>query len=94
MLALGSSLTAGQPGVSRDLARSRWGRPGGNSAKEAMHTQRGVGTGKGTLVPTAESKQRCPKSPTGFVLAVHSFIDGYFSANKFNIYFQQVAGGR
>lgn len=52
------------------------------------------GHGGGALVPSEKSKQRCPKGPTRFLLAVHSFVRGYFSANKFNIYFQQVAGGR
>lgn len=86
--------TAGQPRVSRDLARSRWGRPGANGAEEATHTWQGTGMGKGALVPIEEGKQRCPKSPTRFLPAIHSVINGYFSANTFNIYFQQVAGGR
>lgn len=85
--------TAGQPGVSRVLKKSRWERHGGNDAEEAMRAQRGAGMGKGTL-PAEESKQRCLKGPTRFLLAVHSFVNGYFSANKFNIYFQQVAGRR
>lgn len=80
-----------QSGGSRDLVRSRWERPGGSSAKEAMHTQ--PGAGEGAFIPTGKIS-RDPKSLAGFFPSIHSFVNGYFSANKFNIYFQQVAGGR
>lgn len=85
---------AGQPGASRDLTRSSWGGHDGNDAKEAMGAQRGAGMGKGALVPAKESEGRYLKGSARFLPAIHSFVNDYFSATKFNIYFQQVAGGR
>lgn len=50
--------------------------------------------GKGALVPAKESEGRYLKGSARFLPAIHSFVNDYFSATKFNIYFQQVAGGR
>lgn len=49
---------------------------------------------KGAFVPADESEQVFPNSPAVFLPAIHSFVNGCFSTNKFSIYFQQVAGGR
>lgn len=74
--------------------RTRGARHSGNDAEEAMGAQPGAGTMKGAFVPADEREQVFPNSPAVFLPAIHSFVNGCFSTNKFSIYFQQVAGGR